>query len=159
MIGKRPENGHAPGPSHNPYENNPDKNPNAVNGNIPFGRPSAPDKGLVVFVKGGKAYAEQAGHQHEGDAPEAIDIEGEGNGYCQNKIFRNMSKLADIVVNPVHIVFDLFVGKVFVQDFIRSYNDFLADLQAELAAGHAILGGEPENHVHDENGRKERKRL
>ena len=128
MIGEGAENGHTPRPSNNSYENNPDKNPDAVNGHIPFGRPPAPYKGLMIFVKGGEAYAEQAGHKHERDASKAINIEGESNCYGQNKIFRNMAQLADIVMDTVHVMFDLFLRKVFVQDFIRSYNDFLAEL-------------------------------
>lgn len=81
MIGKRAEYGHPSRPSHDSHEDNPDENPNAVNGHIPFGRPPAPYEGLMVFIKSGEAYAEQAGHQHKGDAPKPIDIEGEGNAY------------------------------------------------------------------------------
>ncbi len=88
MIGEGAENGHTPRPSNNSYENNPDKNPDAVNGHIPFGRPPAPYKGLMIFVKGGEAYAEQAGHKHERDASKAINIEGEGDGYGQNNTIR-----------------------------------------------------------------------
>lgn len=70
-----------------------------------------------------------------------------------------MAQFADIVVNPVNVVLNLGIGKVFVQDFVRSHNYFLADLEAKLAAGYAVLGGKPENHVHDQNSGKERKRF
>lgn len=159
FFGKRAENRHPSRPSHDPYENNTGKNADAVDRHVFFGRAPALDKRLVVFVKGSKAHAEQPGHEHKRDASESVDIKRKSNGYRQNKIFCNVSQLADIIMDFFHIMFDLFIRQLFFQYLIRRHHDLMADFQAELAAGDAVLGRKAENHIHDKNSRNKRERL
>ena len=65
------------GPTDDPDGYNTEKCTDTVDHNVLLGRTAPVDEGLVVFVSGGKADAEQTGDQHQRESPQSIYIKRE----------------------------------------------------------------------------------
>ena len=126
-AGKGAEDGHSSNPAYYPDKKDAGKDADAVNGYVTFGWAAAGYEGLVIFIETGKGDAEYAGHYHKGKAADSVYIQREGHRYREHEIFRDMPKLAYIVMDAVGVMLYLFLRQIFFQNPVGGSDDFPAD--------------------------------
>ena len=109
-FGKGCKDCFAPDKTDDTSDINSDKAAARVNHDIAFGRCSARDKALVVFIEACKAKAKQSRQKYQGKSPDTVDIQWKRNRAGEHKIFGKMCELSDIKMIFWNSRFDALIG-------------------------------------------------
>ncbi len=102
----------------------------AVDQHIFDGRTASFYKGLMIFVKAGKAYTDRSGKKDQPYTADTVHIEGKGHRDGQQKILGQMGCFPYIVLDGMCLLRQLIKRQLRIQDFVFGLHQLIADLIA-----------------------------